>query len=73
MKIIGCSRTPFAVMSGGHSANPGFSSTTGVHISLKRFNQLVFSADNSTVEIGMGWVRYMFHHAGRFADHLTYS
>ncbi|OIW31661.1 FAD-binding domain-containing protein [Coniochaeta ligniaria NRRL 30616] len=55
MKVVGCSRTPFAIMSGGHTSNPEFSSTTGVHISLKRFNQLVFSADNSTVEVGTGW------------------
>ncbi|KAH8912102.1 FAD-binding domain-containing protein [Coniochaeta sp. PMI_546] len=42
-------------MSGGHTSNPEFSSTNGVHISLKRFNQLVFSTDNSTVEVGTGW------------------
>jgi len=57
IKIIGQSQTPFAVMSGGHASNPGFSSTTGVHISLKRFNQLVFSEDKSTIEVGTGWVR----------------
>lgn len=62
MQIIGCSRTPFAIMSGGHASNPGFSSTTGVHISLKRFNQLAFSADNSTVEVGTGWVRHLSPH-----------
>ncbi|KAB5516975.1 hypothetical protein GE09DRAFT_1262901 [Coniochaeta sp. 2T2.1] len=67
LKIIGDTRTPFAVMSGGHEPNPGHSSTTGVHISLK-FDQVVFSRDNSTVEIGTGQVttsRYVE------ASHLT--
>ena len=46
----------FAIMSGGHASNPGFSSTTGVHISLKQFNKFELSEDNSTVEVGTGWV-----------------
>ncbi|KAL1630403.1 hypothetical protein SLS56_004930 [Neofusicoccum ribis] len=54
MQVIGSVRSPFAVKSGGHSSNPGFSSTTGVHISLKRMNQVALSDDNSMVEIGMG-------------------
>lgn len=56
MQVIGFSRTPFAIYSGGHASNPGFSSTTGVHISLSRMNQVLLSADKSTVEIGMGMV-----------------
>jgi hypothetical protein len=44
-------------MAGGHASNPGFSSTKGVHISLKRLNQLTLSPDHSTVEIGFGQVR----------------
>lgn len=58
IEVVGCSRTPFAIMSGGHTSNPEFSSTTGAHISLKRFTQLVFSTYNSTVEVGTGWVSY---------------
>ncbi|KAF4539443.1 FAD linked oxidase [Lasiodiplodia theobromae] len=54
MEIISSTRSPFAVKSGGHASNPGFSSTPGVHISLKRMDQIVLSEDNSTVEIGMG-------------------
>jgi len=56
MKIIGDTRTPFALMSGGHASNPGFSSTTGVHISFKNMDQVVFSDDKSSVEIGAGRV-----------------
>ncbi|KAK3334087.1 hypothetical protein B0T19DRAFT_449329 [Cercophora scortea] len=54
LKIINATQTPFAVMSGGHASNPGFSSTKGVHISLAGLNQIVLSADSSTIEIGMG-------------------
>ncbi|KAK3313645.1 hypothetical protein B0H66DRAFT_629614 [Apodospora peruviana] len=54
MKVIGASRTPFAIMSGGHASNPGFSSTTGVHISLSRMDQVVLSPDNKIAEIGVG-------------------
>ncbi|KAL1857352.1 hypothetical protein Plec18170_003476 [Paecilomyces lecythidis] len=54
IKIIAKNKTPFAVKSGGHASNPGFSSTTGVHISLNRLTQVVFNDDKSTVELGMG-------------------
>ncbi|KAK4446231.1 hypothetical protein QBC34DRAFT_331723 [Podospora aff. communis PSN243] len=54
LQIIGASRTPFAVMSGGHASNPGFSSTKGVHISLRKLRQVVLSRDKRTVEIGFG-------------------
>lgn len=56
MKIIAATRTPFAIKSGGHASNPGFSSTTGVHISLVRLNQVMLSFDKKTVEIGTGLV-----------------
>ena len=45
---------PFAVKSGGHTNNPGFSSTSGVHISMTRFNDIVIHKDSQTVEIGAG-------------------
>lgn len=54
LRAVGASRTPFAVMSGGHSSNPGFSSTRGVHISLKRFDQVDLSADGKVVTLGFG-------------------
>jgi hypothetical protein len=54
LKIVGSTRTPFAVKSGGHASNPGFSSTTGVHISLAQLKQINLSEDKKTVEIGLG-------------------
>ncbi|KAH9990392.1 hypothetical protein BJV77DRAFT_963381 [Russula vinacea] len=39
LRILGSTRTPFAVKGGGHATNPGFSSTTGVQISMTRFNE----------------------------------
>jgi len=61
LKIVGSTRTPFAVKSGGHSSNQGFSSTTGVHISLVKLNQIILSADKKTVEIGLGNVSLRLH------------
>lgn len=58
LKIVGVTKTPFAVRSGGHASNPGFSSTPGVHISLVRFSDVVLSADKKTVEIGTGKVSF---------------
>jgi hypothetical protein len=54
LKIVGSTRTPFAVKSGGHASNPGFSSTTGVHISLAKLTQINLSEDKKTLELGMG-------------------
>ncbi|KAL9084038.1 MAG: hypothetical protein Q9159_005460 [Coniocarpon cinnabarinum] len=54
IKIIGATKTPFAVKSGGHASNPGFSSTTGVHIVLNRLSQVNLSHDRTVVELGMG-------------------
>lgn len=56
LQIVGACRTPFAVYSGGHASNPGFSSTKGVHISLGRFNQVELSDDKSIVTLGFGQV-----------------
>ncbi|KAK3484765.1 hypothetical protein B0T13DRAFT_486087 [Neurospora crassa] len=56
LQIIGATKTPFAVQSGGHSSNPGFSSTKGVHISLKRLNQVKLSADTSVAEFASIWI-----------------
>ena len=36
--------------------NPGFSSTTGVHISMYRFADVVYNPGSQTVDIGAGLV-----------------
>jgi hypothetical protein len=54
LKQIGLARVPFAVKSGGHATNPGFSSTNCVHISMARFKEIVIHEDSGTVEIGPG-------------------
>jgi FAD/FMN-containing dehydrogenase len=54
MEIIGLTRTPFAVKGGGHNTNPGFSSTTGIQISMVRFNNVTYNAKASTATIGAG-------------------
>lgn len=56
LQIVGASRTPFAVFSGGHTSNPGFSSTRGVHVSLRRLNQVELSPDSKVVALGFGQV-----------------
>jgi FAD/FMN-containing dehydrogenase len=45
---------PFAVKGGGHSTNPGFSSTSGVEIALSRFNSTKLNVNDGTVEVGPG-------------------
>ncbi|KAI0258442.1 FAD-binding domain-containing protein [Gloeopeniophorella convolvens] len=55
IRSLGHSRIPFSVKSGGHSPNPGFSSTRGVMISMARFNKIVFNPKSpGNVEIGVG-------------------
>ncbi|KAK0612259.1 hypothetical protein B0T14DRAFT_531861 [Immersiella caudata] len=54
LRVIGADRASFAVMSGGHASNPGFSSTKGVHVSLRKLSQVVLSPDKRTVEVGFG-------------------
>ncbi|TVY78430.1 Bifunctional solanapyrone synthase [Lachnellula suecica] len=54
LKLVGSTRTPFAIKSGGHASNPGFSSTTGVQISVAKITEITLSADKSTVEVGLG-------------------
>jgi len=56
LRIIGETRTPFAVKGGGHATNPGFSSTTGIQISMTRFNQVIVDKTASTVEVGTGLI-----------------
>ena len=39
---------------GGHTSNPGFSSTTGVQIAMSRFNETKVNFMSGTVEVGPG-------------------
>ncbi|KAH9038637.1 FAD-binding domain-containing protein [Lactarius deliciosus] len=54
VRELGLTRTPFAIKGSGHNANPGFSSTPGVHISMARFRDIVLDEEEGTVEIGAG-------------------
>src|SRR6267154_5609852 len=54
LSILGSTRTPFGVKSGGHIMNPGFSSTNGVEIVMTRFNETKVNSTCGTVEIGAG-------------------
>ncbi|KAF9465136.1 FAD-binding domain-containing protein [Collybia nuda] len=56
IKLLGLTRTPFAVKSGGHTANLGFSSTPGVQISLSRFRDISYNAKDKTATFGAGLV-----------------
>jgi len=44
------------VKGGGHTSNPGFSSTTGVQITMSRFSEVVYDSTTQTVTIGAGLV-----------------
>ncbi|KAI0063733.1 FAD-binding domain-containing protein [Artomyces pyxidatus] len=52
--VLSVFRQPFAVKGGGHSCNPGFSSTAGVQISMTRLNQVTVNKAEGTVDIGAG-------------------
>ena len=54
LRILGSTRTPFGVKSGGHNMNPGFSSTKGVQIVMTRFNETKVDYASGTVVIGAG-------------------
>ncbi|KAI9449852.1 FAD-binding domain-containing protein [Lactarius psammicola] len=54
LRILGSTRTPFAVKGGGHSFNLGFSSTSGVQISMTRFNTIELNNATGTVDVGSG-------------------
>jgi FAD/FMN-containing dehydrogenase len=54
LKLIGRKKIQFAVSSGGHASNQGFSSTTGVQISMKGFQNVKLSGDKSYVDVGAG-------------------
>ncbi|KAH9054945.1 FAD dependent oxidoreductase, partial [Lactarius vividus] len=54
LRILGSTRTPFAVKGGGHAVNPGFSSTSGVQISMTRFSNVELNNATGTVDVGPG-------------------
>lgn len=54
--ILSSTQTPFAVKGGGHASNPGFSSTTGVHIAMSRFSEVTYDSTSETAIIGSGLV-----------------
>ncbi|KAJ7764427.1 FAD-binding domain-containing protein [Mycena metata] len=56
LQLLASTNTSFAVKGGGHTANPGFSSTTGVHLSMARFSGVSYDASRATVTIGSGLV-----------------
>ncbi|KAI0260602.1 FAD dependent oxidoreductase [Gloeopeniophorella convolvens] len=56
LRILGSTRTPFAVKGGGHATNPGFSSTTGVEIAMSRFKAISINSTAGTVDLGPGLI-----------------
>ncbi|KAG2067129.1 FAD-binding domain-containing protein, partial [Suillus decipiens] len=56
LQILVKDQTPFAVKGGGHSPNPGFSSTLGVQIAMRLFSEVVYDENAQTVTFGMGLV-----------------
>ncbi|KAG8982312.1 hypothetical protein FRB94_002600 [Tulasnella sp. JGI-2019a] len=56
MKVLAKYRVPFAIKSGGHAMNPGFSSTSGVQVYMCRFNQVKCDDQKETIDIGAGCI-----------------
>ncbi|KAF8486358.1 FAD-binding domain-containing protein [Russula ochroleuca] len=54
LHILGSTQMPFAVKGGGHATNPGFSSTRGIQIAMRRFNETKVNSASGTVEVGAG-------------------
>ncbi|KAH9842438.1 FAD dependent oxidoreductase [Rhodofomes roseus] len=54
LKILGENQTPFAVKGGGHTANPGFSSSPGVEIAMSRFSGVTYDVSTGIASIGAG-------------------
>lgn len=59
LKLIGEHRLPFAVSSGQHHSNIGFSSTAGgLQIDMRQFKDLKLSEDKSYIDVGPGLTWY---------------
>ncbi|KAI5886885.1 FAD-binding domain-containing protein [Schizophyllum commune H4-8] len=54
LRIVNETQAPFAVKGGGHTANPGFSSTPGVHIAMYRFSEVTYDEATENVVVGAG-------------------
>ena len=56
LKIVNFFQVKFAIRSGGHSPNPGWSSInqTGILIDLAKLNQITVSPDHSVASLGPG-------------------
>ncbi|PPQ74917.1 hypothetical protein CVT26_011353 [Gymnopilus dilepis] len=56
LQIVGRAdiRSPFAIVAGGHATNRGFSSTTGVQVSLTKFRNTTYDAKSQTVTLQPG-------------------
>ena len=55
LKVVTAFQLPFAIRSGGHSANPGFGSVdSGILIDLSSLNDIVLSPDHKVVSVGPG-------------------
>ncbi|KAI6097199.1 FAD-binding domain-containing protein [Pisolithus sp. B1] len=54
LQVLGKNRIPFAVKGGGHTLNPGFSSTTGIQIAMSRFSEIVYDPKLRVVTVGAG-------------------
>ncbi|EKM52439.1 uncharacterized protein PHACADRAFT_211693 [Phanerochaete carnosa HHB-10118-sp] len=56
LQVLAQQNTPFAIKGGGHTGNPGFSSTSGVLLSMNQFNTVQYHASNQTADVGVGLV-----------------
>ncbi|TDL27762.1 FAD-binding domain-containing protein [Rickenella mellea] len=56
LQILGSTRTPFAVIGGGHSTNKGFSSTPGIQIAMYRFSNITYNKNTGTADVGSGLI-----------------
>ncbi|PWN33142.1 FAD-binding domain-containing protein [Meira miltonrushii] len=54
INVIGAKRIPFAVSSGRHASNKGFSTTTGIQIDMKGFQGIVLDSSKQFVDVGSG-------------------
>jgi hypothetical protein len=55
LKVVTIFQVPFAVRSGGHSANRGFGSVdSGILIDLSSLNDIILSPDHNFVSVGPG-------------------
>ncbi|KAK7033696.1 hypothetical protein VNI00_012696 [Paramarasmius palmivorus] len=54
LTIVGKNKTPYGVKSGGHTTNPGWSSSPGVLIVTSRFNGVSYDSATNVASVGPG-------------------